>query len=348
MRPLLRLSVFTVVMLALLAPSPIEAQETDSIELDEWEVPWEETGPRDPHVAPDGKVWFVGQRGHYVAHLDPASGEFTRHDLEDGTGPHNLVVDDDGTVWYTGNRATHIGRVDPMTGSIEKFMMPDERARDPHTLVLEASGDMWFTVQQGNFVGHFDKQTGEAQLVDAPTVEGRGGNPGSSRPYGIKMDSQNRPWITLFNTNAIAMVDPATMELNTYELPEGSRPRRLVVTSDDVIFYVDYAQGELGRLDPSTGEVTEWPSPGGQSSAPYGVTIDADDRVWYVEGGVNPNQFVGFDPASEEFFSVTPMTPGGGTVRHMYYDADHNVVWYGTDRNTIGRANLPALRRAVS
>ena len=32
----------------------------------EWKVEWGGR-PRDPYVAPDGKVWFVGQAGNYVA-----------------------------------------------------------------------------------------------------------------------------------------------------------------------------------------------------------------------------------------------------------------------------------------
>ena len=36
----------------------------------EWKVEWGGR-PRDPYVAPDGKVWFVGQAGNYVAHFDP-------------------------------------------------------------------------------------------------------------------------------------------------------------------------------------------------------------------------------------------------------------------------------------
>ena len=37
----------------------------------EWPVPWEKTRPRDPYVAPDGRVWFVGQQGNYIASFDP-------------------------------------------------------------------------------------------------------------------------------------------------------------------------------------------------------------------------------------------------------------------------------------
>jgi virginiamycin B lyase len=44
------------------------------VPIKEWNVPWEKTRPRDPAVAPDGKIFFVGQVGNYIARLDPASG----------------------------------------------------------------------------------------------------------------------------------------------------------------------------------------------------------------------------------------------------------------------------------
>ena len=131
--------------------------------LEEWEVPWVESRPRDPYVAPDGRVWFVGQRSHYAAVLDPATGEFKKYDLPEGAGPHTVVVGTDGMVWYTGNRVGNIGRIDPATGEIEIFPMPDERARDPHTFAFDAAGDLWFTVQGGNFVGKFWRETGDVR-----------------------------------------------------------------------------------------------------------------------------------------------------------------------------------------
>src|SRR5215218_3127542 len=81
----------------------------DSVTIDEWRVPWEKSRPRDPYVAPDGSVWFVGQVGNYLARLDPVSGKFTRTEIDAGTNPHNLVVARDGKVWYTGNRNGMIG-----------------------------------------------------------------------------------------------------------------------------------------------------------------------------------------------------------------------------------------------
>jgi virginiamycin B lyase len=304
------------------------------VQITEWQVPWQNTRPRDPYVGPDGRVWFVGQRADYVAHLEPESGEFTRYELDEGAGPHNLIVDADGYVWYAGNRANHIGKLDPADGSITKYPMPDPAARDPHTLVFDHDGDIWFTVQNGGFVGKLEVGSGDIRLVAMP-------EPGY-RPYGIVIDVENRPWIAEFGTNKIGTVDPETMELREYDLPqENSRPRRLEITSDGMVWYVDYSLGYLGRLDPATGAVKQWASPGGARARAYGMAVDDQDHLWFVESGPDPNRFVGFDPASETFFSETEIESGGGTVRHMYFHQPTRTVWFGTDANTIGRAQLP-------
>ncbi len=95
--------------------APCTAAET--VDIQEWQVPWVSSRPRDPYVDGSGRVWFVGQRGHYIANLSPESGEFSRYDLEPGTGPHNLIVADDGKVWYAGNLQRHIGVLDQRNNS---------------------------------------------------------------------------------------------------------------------------------------------------------------------------------------------------------------------------------------
>jgi virginiamycin B lyase len=303
--------------------------------IDEWQVPWENTRPRDPYVGPSGEVWFVGQQGHYVAALDAESGQFQRIDLEPGTGPHNLIVNDDGAVWYAGNRARHIGRVDPTTGAIHKVMMPDPQAADPHTLVFDAAGDIWFTVQGGNFVGKLTVATESVDLIPVPT-------PGA-RPYGIVVAPDGTVWSCAFGTNKLLRIDPRTLTLTEVALSrETARPRRLEAASDGRIWYVDYADGMIGALDPGNGNIEEWRTPGGSASRPYGLVIDDDDLLWFVETGGSPNQLVGFDPEEAAFSAPADIPSGGGTVRHMHYHGATDTIWFGTDTNTIGRARLSA------
>lgn len=314
-------------------PAAIQAQE---IQIDEWGVPWSQTRPRDPYVAPDGDVWFVGQRADYAGVLDPATGEFDRIDLPEGSGPHNLIVDDDGVVWYAGNRDRHIGRLDPATEEIERIEMPDPSVRDPHTLVFDADGRIFFTAQGANMIGRLDPAT-RAVEVQAVATE-------RARPYGIVVARDGTPWVAAVGTNKLIRVDPGTLALTEVDLPRtDARPRRLQPTSDGRIWYVDYSGGYLGAYDPTSGGFREWAMPRGGESRPYGMAVDAQDRLWFVETGPRgePNQFVGFDPDTEEFFSMTEIPSGAGTVRHMFYHQPTHTVWFGTDANTIGRARLP-------
>src|SRR5690606_10515604 len=158
------------------------AAQSEQVHIEEWTVPWERSRPRDPYVGPDGRVWFVGQVGNYVAYLEPRSGEFKRYELDEGVHPHNVIVDAQGTVWYAGNQAAHIGKLDPKSGQITQFPMPNPAVRDPHTLIFDQNGDIWFTAQGGNHVGKLTVKTGEVELIPVPIER--------SRPYGIAIDSK--------------------------------------------------------------------------------------------------------------------------------------------------------------
>ena len=130
MTPKLLISLASATLALTAAPNPIQ----------EWAVPWENTRPRDPYVAPDGRVWFVGQEGNYVANLDPKTGKFDRYDIDPGTHPHNLVVAPDGMVWFTGNQNGRLVRLDPKTRKLTTYAMPDPSIQDPHTMTLDRRG----------------------------------------------------------------------------------------------------------------------------------------------------------------------------------------------------------------
>ncbi len=309
------------------ADNPVE------VTINEWPVPWKDSRPRDPDVAPNGVIWLVGQGGDYAARFDPDSEEFTRKDLPLGTGPHNLIIDRYGWLWIAGNRQAFIGRMNSSTGELKRFAMPDETARDPHTLAFAGRNGIWFTLQWSNYVGRLNTRSGDIQLVPMQTEK--------ARPYGIKVDSKGRPWIALLGINGLATIDPQTLKLKVVYLPrQEARLRRLAITSDDRIWYTDYAGGYIGRYDPQTGEFSEWKTPS-EPSGPYAMAADADGRIWFVETLPQPNLLVGFDPATEMMFSITAIPSGGGSVRNMVFDPDRNSLWFGTDTNNLAQAILP-------
>jgi virginiamycin B lyase len=312
---------------------PAPAGIADAPQVTEWQVPWDGTRPRDPYVDGKGRVWFVGQQGNYVAYLEPRSGKFERYEIEEGTHPNNLVVAPDGMVWFTGNGNGRLVKLDPATRKLTNYPMPDPKVDDPHTMVLDAAGNAWFTAQNSAVVGRLDAKSGKIRLWETGS---------GTRPYGIEVDDGQRPWYVLFGTNQVGTIDLATMKERRFELPDGARPRR-IVAAKDAIWYGDYARGYLGRLDPVSGKVTEFAMPAKAGSLPYAMAGDDKGKVWLAETGVTPNRLVAFDPGAGRFTDSVD-TEGGGepnTIRHMVFHEPSREIWYGTDRNTVGRLRVP-------
>ena len=310
---------------------------TVSYEPKEWEVPYgAKSRPRDPYADAQGRVWFVGQSGNYVAYLDSRTGDFKRFEIEAGTHPHNLVVHEN-AVWFTGNRNNRLVRLDPATGAMKTYTIPDTTVRDPHTMIFDPkSGVAWFTAQQAGAVGRFDPKTGDFKLWKTGA---------RTRPYGIVVDAKGQPWFDLFGTNKVATIDLATMQLKEYRLPSDSaRPRRIAITSDGSLWWGDYMRGYLGRLDPRTGATQEWAMPAGRASLPYAMTVDDRDVVWVAQGGHpgTPATLVGFDTRARRWAAQVPVgQPGPNTIRHMTFDHASRQIWFGTDQGSIGRITIP-------
>lgn len=288
------------------------------VTITEWAVPTKGAHPHDPAVGPDGALWFTEQMTNKLGRLDPKTGEFKEYPLVEGknSGPHGLVADREGNIWFTANFGGYIGKLDPQTGKVTQYKMPSEKADDPHTAVFDAHGTLWFTVQGGNMVGRLDPKTGKIELKEVPTE--------SALPYGIQINSKGMPVFCELGTNKMASIDPATLKITEYTLPESARPRRLAIAADDAVYFTDFKSGHLGKLNTSTGAVKMYASPGGAESNPYGITITPDGMVWYSESGVTPNTIIRFDPKTETFARAN-IPSGGGVVRNMAATPDGRV-----------------------
>jgi virginiamycin B lyase len=244
-----------------------------------------------------------------LGRIDPKTDSAKEYPLKTASsGPHGLVEDKSGNIWYTANTGALIGKLDPKTGANTEYPMPDPLIRDPHTLIFDQSGILWFTAQAGNRIGRLDPKTGEIKLITPPTA--------NSRPYGMAVNSKGTVFYVAFGTNIIA-----------------SRPRRIAITPDDIVWYADFSRGYLGRLDAATGEVSEFESPSGSKSQPYGISV-IDGIIWYSESGTKPNTVVRFDPKMAEFQSW-PIPGGGDIVRNTSVTSDGGFVLANSLTNEV-------------
>jgi virginiamycin B lyase len=314
-------------------PKPVIVPGPVNVRFKTWNTPTPGSRPHDPLATPDGAIWWAGQFANKLGRLDPQTGEMKEYPIPVRGGPHGLINDKDGNIWYAGNWGGHIGKLDVKTGEFKYYNMPDPKAKDPHTPLFDKNGILWFSVQNGGFMGRLDPKTGDIKLFTPVGAPGQ-------QPYALKFLSDGRrPWFSYFGSNKMATIDPDTLELKEYVLPDPkTRIRRMDVTSDDMIWFGDWSNGKLVRFDPKTGATKEYQGPGGQLSQPYGMVV-IDDVIWYCESNLRPNALVRFDPKTEKF-QTWEMPLGGGIVRHMMKTRDGNIAMALSGVSAVGLVEI--------
>ena len=214
------------------------------IEIIEWTVPTLGQRSRDPVEAPDGSIWWTGMWASLTGRLDPDTGVMEEYKLPPSSRPHTVVPDTQGNIWYTGNSNATVGKLNPATGEVTEYK---SEARDPHSAVFHPNGNLYFTAQRAAMLGRLDPDTGD--LTEIPV---------EPRPYGIKVDSQGTVWVAFNGTNKIGALDPDSMAIRYYEVPdERTRIRRLDLDSQDTVWFVNSTLGKIGKLDPETGQIAQ-------------------------------------------------------------------------------------------
>ncbi len=309
-----------------------------NVRYTEWIAPTLGQRVRDPLEAKDGAIWWTGMFASLVGRRDKATSEMKEFKLPEGSRPHGIAEDPDGNIWFTGNGNGTVGRVDPKSGDVKVYKT---QARDPHTPLWHPNGNLYFTAQGARMFGRLNPKTG--QLKEVPTP--------SANPYGLRIDSKGTMWIA-YNGPAldkpggqtvdgamITSVNPETMEFRIYKLPDPkTQARRLAIDSHDIVWFVNSSQGRLGRLDPKTGAVKEWPTPSGPLSHPYAIDI-VDDVIWFNESSRRPDVLLRFDPKTEKFQSF-PVPSGVGIIRNMTHTRDGKLIIHQSSSNRFGLVEI--------
>ena len=113
----------------------------------------------------------------------------------------------------------------------------------------------------------------------------------------------------------------------------GQRSRDSLQLPDGTVWWTGMYGNLLGRLDPSTGEMTEFPLPEG--ARPHGITADRDGNIWYTGNG---NGTVGkLNPATGEITEY-PMPVEEARDPHTPIFDQKGTLWFTLQRsNMVGR-----------
>jgi len=103
------------------------------------------------------------------------------------------------------------------------------------------------------------------------------------------------------------------------------------------VWYSDYARGKLGRLDPATGQVRDFASPGGDGSEPYAIAAGTDDG----SGTTSPAGTRWWRSTSERALRDGQDPHARLVVRNMAVDSSRARLWLALSGvQKLGRIDL--------
>jgi virginiamycin B lyase len=126
----------------------------------------------------------------------------------------------------------------------------------------------------------------------------------------------------------------AEIAFEEWQVPTlGQRSRDPIEAADGTIWWAGQWGNLVGRIDPASGEMTEYPLPEG--AMPHTVTLDADGNVWYTG---NKNGTLGMlDPETGEVTEHAMPDPAAKDPHSAIFD-DEGILWFTLQQsNMVGR-----------
>ena len=214
---------------------------------------------------------------------------YTEYDLPRETiEPHDVIVDNRGMVWFSSFGEQNLGRLDPKTGDVIEFAIPEHKPGFPTGLLglrTDGEGNLWFGNMYQATIARFDPRTvtfrfwplqGE-ENSDAAQI-----NMASPQSSGV----DGKVWAQNNGFAGVHRLDIATGRIETFLPFKGvSGPHNVydvVPDSKNNVYFTDFRQRHIGRIDAKTGEIRLYETPTA-NSAPRRGSMDAQDRLWFGE-----------------------------------------------------------------
>jgi virginiamycin B lyase len=261
----------------------------------------------------------------------------TEYDMPRPTiAPHDVRTDADGFIWYSNFVEPYLGRLDPRTGAHDEFRYPLPKPTFPAgALALEPDhdGNWWLALMFQGGLMKFDVHTKAFRHYPLPAnLDSDTAQQSMVMPRRSQVDG--KVWTNDVNSHSILRLDLATGGYETVDpfkdMPVGRNhsPYGMVADTDNNLFFMDFGDESVGRVDAKTfrGTIYQTPTP---RSRPRRTMLDGSGHLWFAEFAANKLGM--FDIARESFKEWDVPTP------HTYpYDAylDKNgELWSGSMSN---------------
>jgi virginiamycin B lyase len=137
---------------------------------------------------------------------------------------------------------------------------------------------------------------------------------------------------------AVTLEGPATASFRTWPVPTpGSRPHDPRAAADGSVWYTGQLAGRLGRIDPATGAIREFPLD--DHPGPHGLAEDKDGRIWFT---ANRAGAIGrLDPKTGDVSYYPLPDPNVRDPHTLNFDQKGQLWFTAQQGNVVGRL-IPA------
>jgi streptogramin lyase len=204
--------------------------------------------------------------------------------------PHDVIVDAGGIVWYSSFGEQNLGRLDPKSGKVIEYPIPEHKPGFPTGglgLRADKDGNLWLGNMYQATIIKFDRKAESFQFWPLPPEQ----NIDAAQVNMVSPQSSHvdgKVWTQNNGFAGVHRLDVATGKIETWEpfrnAPKGE-PHNIydvIPDSKNNVYFTDFRQQNIGRIDAKTGEVKLFEVPTARSSPRRG-SMDAQDRLWFGE-----------------------------------------------------------------
>jgi streptogramin lyase len=232
---------------------------------------------------------------------------YTEYDLpREEMAPHDVMVDSNGIVWFSSFGEQKLGRLDPKTGKVTEYPYPLHRDNFPTGslgLRADSAGNLWLGNMYQATIVKFDPKSEQFQFWSLPSeanIDAAQINMVSPQ----HSDVDGKVWTQNNGFAGVHRLDLSTGKIETWRPFKDARkgePHNIydvIPDSQNNAYFTDFRQGQIGRIDAKTGEVSLFQTPTPRS-APRRGNMDGQDRLWF--GEYRADRIAMFDTRSKTF-----------------------------------------------
>jgi virginiamycin B lyase len=246
--------------------------------------------------------------------------------------PHDVRVDRDG-VWYSDFSEQFLGRLNPATGGVTEYPIPELKPGFPTgalDMEIDQAGNFWLAMMFQTGLAKFDRHQQTFRMfpippdLDSDTMQ-------QSMVMPRHSDVDGKVWTNDVNRHAILRLDLASGHFDVvdpFKNVTGDHvhaPYGMMADAENNLYFLDFGDQNIGRVDAKTLRVTLYPTPTTYSRPRRGM-LDAAGQLWFAEFAAN--QIGMFDTNAERFQEWPLPTPW--TAPYDVASDERGDIWAGS------------------